>query len=131
MRPLSCWFGASESDVVLPCAEPSARLAAPWQYSVPAPHRCPGTWSRYQAGDDAVLPRPGTAGFPNPQRRASDTPVPAYGYDIGMLLGLAFFPFPAKPSAVYGWMSGLATLAVIIADGTTTVAASLGRPRAA
>ncbi len=42
-----------------------------------------------------------------------------------MVLGLAFFPFADKPSDVYGWMGALATLAVIIAYGMTSVAATI------
>jgi len=43
---------------------------------------------------------------------------------LGLLGGLAFFPFTDKPSDVYGWMGALATLAVIIAYGMTSIAAT-------
>ena len=42
---------------------------------------------------------------------------------LGLLSGLAFFPFTDSPSNVYGWMGALATLAVIIAYGMTSIAA--------
>lgn len=44
---------------------------------------------------------------------------------LGLVGGLAFFPFTNKPSDVYGWMGALATLAVIIAYGMTSVAATI------
>lgn len=44
---------------------------------------------------------------------------------IGLLGGLAFVPFTDSPSNVYGWMGALATLAVIIAYGMTSIAATL------
>lgn len=44
---------------------------------------------------------------------------------LGLIGGLAFFPFTDKPSDVYGWMGALATLAVIIAYGMTSVAATI------
>ena len=44
---------------------------------------------------------------------------------IGLAGGLAFFPFTDKPSDVYGWMGALATLAVIIAYGMTSIAATI------
>ncbi len=44
---------------------------------------------------------------------------------LGLLGGLAFFPFTDKPSDVYGWMGALATLAVIIAYGMTSIAATI------
>ncbi len=44
---------------------------------------------------------------------------------LGLVGGLAFFPFTDKPSDVYGWMGALATLAVIIAYGMTSVAATI------
>ena len=44
---------------------------------------------------------------------------------LGLAGGLAFFPFTDKPSEVYGWMGALATLAVIIAYGMTSVAATI------
>ena len=44
---------------------------------------------------------------------------------IGILGGLAFVPFTDSPSNVYGWMGALATLAVIIAYGMTSVASTV------
>lgn len=44
---------------------------------------------------------------------------------LGLLGGLAFAPFTSKPSDVYGWMGALATLAVIIAYGMTSMAATI------
>ena len=44
---------------------------------------------------------------------------------LGLLAGLAFFPFTDKPSDVYGWMGALATLAVVIAYGMTSLAATI------
>ena len=48
---------------------------------------------------------------------------------VSMVLGLAsaaaFFPFTDSPSNVYGWTGALATLAVIIAYGMTSIAATV------
>ena len=41
---------------------------------------------------------------------------------IGLICGLAFIPFTDSPSNVYGWLGALATLAVIIAYGMTSLA---------
>ena len=42
---------------------------------------------------------------------------------IGLLIAAAFAPFTNSPSDVYGWSGALATLAVIIAYGMTSIAA--------
>lgn len=42
---------------------------------------------------------------------------------IGLLIAAAFVPFTNSPSNVYGWTGALATLAVIIAYGMTSIAA--------
>jgi amino acid transporter len=42
---------------------------------------------------------------------------------IGLLVAAAFVPFTDSPSNVYGWTGALATLAVIIAYGMTSIAA--------
>ena len=44
---------------------------------------------------------------------------------IGLLIAAAFVPFTDSPSNVYGWTGALATLAVIIAYGMTSVAAAI------
>jgi amino acid transporter len=44
---------------------------------------------------------------------------------IGLLIAAAFVPFTDSPSNVYGWTGALATLAVIIAYGMTSVAAAM------
>lgn len=41
---------------------------------------------------------------------------------LGLLAALVFVPFTDSPSNVYGWLGALATLAVIIAYGMTSVA---------
>jgi amino acid transporter len=44
---------------------------------------------------------------------------------IGLLIAAAFAPFTDSPSNVYGWTGALATLAVIIAYGMTSIAAAI------
>jgi amino acid transporter len=44
---------------------------------------------------------------------------------IGLAISLAFFPFGVGPSDVYGFTGALATLAVIIAYGMTSIAATI------
>ncbi len=44
---------------------------------------------------------------------------------IGLLIAAAFAPFTNSPSNVYGWSGALATLAVIIAYGMTSIAATI------
>ena len=44
---------------------------------------------------------------------------------LGLLIAGAFVPFTDSPSNVYGWSGALATLAVIIAYGMTSIAASI------
>jgi amino acid transporter len=41
---------------------------------------------------------------------------------LGLLAALAFAPFTNSPSNVYGWLGALATLAVILAYGMTSIA---------
>jgi len=54
---------------------------------------------------------------------------PHWALGVSMVLGLliagAFVPFTDSPSNVYGWSGALATLAVIIAYGMTSIAASI------
>jgi amino acid transporter len=54
---------------------------------------------------------------------------PHWALGVSMVLGLlvagAFVPFTDSPSNVYGWTGALATLAVIIAYGMTSVAAAI------
>jgi amino acid transporter len=44
---------------------------------------------------------------------------------LGLLIAAAFVPFTNSPSDVYGWSGALATLAVIIAYGMTSIAAAI------
>ncbi len=53
---------------------------------------------------------------------------PHWALGVAMVVGLAFsaafYPFTDKPSDVYGWTGALATLAVIIAYGMTSLAST-------
>ncbi len=44
---------------------------------------------------------------------------------IGLAIAAAFFPFTNSPSNVYGWTGALATLAVILAYGMTSIASTM------
>ena len=71
---------------------------------------------------DGRLPRGMSAIHP---RHASPYKALHVSMVLGLLAGLAFVPFTDKPSDVYGWLGALATLAVIIAYGMTSIASTI------
>jgi amino acid transporter len=76
----------------------------------------------YSLGRDGRLPKSLESIHP---RHGSPHVAVNVSMVIGLGISLAFFPFGVGPSDVYGFTGALATLAVIIAYGMTSIAAAM------